>query len=66
MRVKPAAEESNANPLLEFAYRKPQSSVPDYVKVVQRVSVKIVFEKGQDPEHLLRLGMSVVPKVRVR
>jgi hypothetical protein len=25
-----------------------------------------VFEKGQDPEHLLRLGMSVEPKVKVR
>jgi membrane fusion protein (multidrug efflux system) len=31
--------------------------------VVQRVPVKIVFEKGQDPHHLLRPGMSVVPTV---
>ena len=31
-----------------------------YVKVVQRVPVKIVLEPGQDPEHLLRPGMSVV------
>src|SRR2546425_497654 len=36
------------------------------VKVVQRLPVKIVFENGQDLEHLLRPGMSVVPSVRVR
>jgi len=30
---------------------------------VQRVPVKIVFEKGQDVEHKLRPGMSVVPTV---
>jgi membrane fusion protein (multidrug efflux system) len=33
------------------------------VKVVQRVPVKIVIDQGQDPEHLLRPGMSVVPTV---
>jgi len=30
------------------------------------VPVKIVFEKGQDPEHLLLPGMSVVPNVKVK
>jgi membrane fusion protein (multidrug efflux system) len=30
---------------------------------VQRVPVKIVLEKGQDSEHVLRPGMSVVPTV---
>ena len=29
------------------------------MKVVQRVPVKIVLDAGQDPEHLLRPGMSV-------
>jgi membrane fusion protein (multidrug efflux system) len=33
------------------------------VKVVQRVPVKIVLDPGQDPEHRLRPGMSVVPVV---
>jgi multidrug resistance efflux pump len=28
--------------------------------------VKIVLDKGQDPEHLLRPGMSVVPTVYTR
>jgi membrane fusion protein (multidrug efflux system) len=34
--------------------------------VVQRVPVKIVLEPGQDREHLLRPGMSVVPTVFTR
>ena len=41
----------------------PENATGNYVKVVQRVPVKIVFEKGQDPQHLLRPGMSVVPTV---
>jgi membrane fusion protein, multidrug efflux system len=44
----------------------PENATGNYVKVVQRVPVKIVFEKGQDKEHLLRIGMSVVPRVRIR
>lgn len=49
-----------------FSLLPPENATGNYVKVVQRVPVKIVFEANQDPEHLLRLGMSVVPKVRVR
>jgi membrane fusion protein, multidrug efflux system len=44
----------------------PENATGNYVKVVQRIPVKIVFEKGQDPQHLLRPGMSVEPKVRVK
>jgi membrane fusion protein (multidrug efflux system) len=46
-----------------FSLLPPENATGNYVKVVQRVPVKIVFEKGQDPEHLLRPGMSVVPTV---
>ncbi len=49
-----------------FSLLPPENATGNYVKVVQRIPVKIVFEAGQDPEHLLRLGMSVVPKVRVK
>ncbi len=48
-----------------FSLLPPENATGNYVKVVQRVTVKITFDKGQDPEHLLRPGMSVVPKVRV-
>jgi membrane fusion protein, multidrug efflux system len=41
----------------------PENATGNYVKVVQRVPVKIVLEKGQNQDHLLRPGMSVVPTV---
>jgi membrane fusion protein (multidrug efflux system) len=49
-----------------FSLLPPENATGNYVKVVQRIPVKIVFEAEQDPQHLLRLGMSVEPKVRVR
>jgi membrane fusion protein (multidrug efflux system) len=49
-----------------FSLLPPENATGNYVKVVQRIPVKIVFEKGEDPQHLLRLGMSVEPKVRVK
>jgi membrane fusion protein (multidrug efflux system) len=36
------------------------------VKVVQRIPVKILIEPGEDPQHLLRPGMSVTPTVYVQ
>ena len=47
----------------KFSLLPPENATGNYVKVVQRVPVKLVFEKGQDTEHLLRPGMSVVPTV---
>jgi len=44
----------------------PENATGNYVKVVQRVPVKIVFEPGQDNDHVLRLGMSVNPKVYLK
>ncbi len=41
----------------------PENATGNFVKVVQRIPVKIVFEKDQDPGHQLRPGMSVVPTV---
>jgi len=48
-----------------YSLLPPENATGNYVKVVQRIPVKIVFEKGQDPEHLLRPGMSVEPNVKV-
>jgi membrane fusion protein (multidrug efflux system) len=47
----------------KFSLLPPENATGNYVKVVQRVPVKLVFEKGQDSEHLLRPGMSVEPTV---
>jgi membrane fusion protein (multidrug efflux system) len=49
-----------------YSLLPPENATGNYVKVVQRIPVKIVFEKGQDPQHLLRPGMSVEPKIRVQ
>ena len=49
-----------------YSLLPPENATGNYVKVVQRIPVKIVFEKGQDPEHLLRPGMSVEPSVKVQ
>jgi membrane fusion protein (multidrug efflux system) len=47
----------------KFSLLPPENATGNYVKVVQRVPVKIVFEPGQDPDHRLRPGMSVTPTV---
>ncbi len=49
-----------------FSLLPPENATGNYVKVVQRVPVKIVLEAGQDPEHVLRPGLSVVPTVFTR
>jgi membrane fusion protein (multidrug efflux system) len=44
----------------------PENATGNYVKVVQRVPVKIVLEPGENSDHNLRLGMSAEPKVYVK
>lgn len=44
----------------------PENAVGSYVKVVQRVPVKIVFTKTIDSQYSIEPGMSVVPKVYVK
>jgi membrane fusion protein (multidrug efflux system) len=46
-----------------FSLFPPENATGNYVKVVQRIPVKIVFEEGTDKEHVLRIGMSVDPTV---
>ncbi len=49
-----------------FSLLPPENATGNYVKVVQRVPVKITFDPGETKEHILRPGMSVEPKVWVR
>jgi membrane fusion protein (multidrug efflux system) len=44
----------------------PENAAGNYVKVVQRIPVRIRLEAGQSGFERLRPGMSVEPKVRVR
>ncbi|HUH85189.1 MAG TPA: HlyD family secretion protein [Stellaceae bacterium] len=49
-----------------FSLLPPENATGNYVKVVQRVPVKIVFDDPPDPNRPLGPGMSVVPSVKVR
>jgi membrane fusion protein (multidrug efflux system) len=44
----------------------PENATGNYVKVVQRIPVKITFDPGETKEHVLRPGMSVEPKVWIK
>jgi membrane fusion protein, multidrug efflux system len=46
-----------------FSLLPPENATGNYVKVVQRIPVKIVIDRDSDPQHLLRVGMSVVPTI---
>ena len=48
-----------------FSLLPPENAVGNYVKVVQRVPVKIVFDAQPDDGRLLGPGMSVVPSVEI-
>ena len=47
-----------------FSLLPPENATGNYVKVVQRVPVKITIDANSDPERLLRVGMSVIPIVQ--
>jgi membrane fusion protein (multidrug efflux system) len=46
-----------------FSLLPPENASGNYVKVIQRVPVKIVIDRSSDPGQLLRIGMSVIPVV---
>jgi len=48
-----------------FSLFPPENATGNYVKVVQRIPVKIILEGNTDPEHILRVGMSVVTTILV-
>jgi membrane fusion protein (multidrug efflux system) len=49
-----------------FSLLPAENATGNYVKVVQRVPVKIVFDEPPDPNHMLAPGMSVEPEVKIR
>src|SRR5690348_4015379 len=49
-----------------FSVLPPENATGNYVKIVQRVPVKIVLDSGENRDHQLRPGMSVEPKVYLR
>ena len=49
-----------------FSLLPPENATGNYVKIVQRIPVKIVLEPGENQDHQLRPGMNVVPDVYLR
>lgn len=49
-----------------FSLLPPENATGNYVKVVQRIPVKIVLDPGSNNDHQLRPGMSVTPRVWIR
>ncbi|HEX4786616.1 MAG TPA: HlyD family secretion protein [Candidatus Sulfotelmatobacter sp.] len=49
-----------------FSLLPPENATGNYVKVVQRIPVKIVLDRGSNNDHQLRPGESVTPKVWIR
>jgi membrane fusion protein, multidrug efflux system len=50
----------------KFSLLPPENATGNYVKVVQRIPVKIVFDEPPDSRYLLAPGMSVVPTVKIK
>jgi membrane fusion protein (multidrug efflux system) len=48
-----------------FSLFPPENATGNFVKVVQRIPVKILLESGTDPNHVLRVGMSVAPTILI-
>ncbi len=51
---------------VSFSLFPPENATGNYVKVVQRIPVKITFARGTNSSHRFRVGMSVVPTVIAR
>jgi membrane fusion protein (multidrug efflux system) len=49
-----------------FSLLPPENATGNYVKIVQRIPVKIVLEPGENRDHRLRPGMNVVPEVELK
>ena len=49
-----------------YSLLPPENATGNYVKVVQRLPVRIKLAPNQDPQHRLRVGMSVDPTVALR
>jgi membrane fusion protein (multidrug efflux system) len=49
-----------------FTAFPPENATGNFVKIVQRVPVKLIIDKGLDPNIPLPLGISVVPTVMLK
>jgi membrane fusion protein (multidrug efflux system) len=66
MRFKGRVDSIQAGTGARFSLLPPENATGNFVKVVQRIPVKIVFDAPPSPDHLLSPGMSVIPVVKVK
>jgi membrane fusion protein (multidrug efflux system) len=50
----------------KFSLLPAENATGNFVKVVQRVPVKLIFEPGADPDHLLKPGLSATATVNTK
>lgn len=65
-KFKAHVESTQAGSGARFSLLPPENAVGNYVKVVQRVPVRLYFDEPLTADHILGPGMSVVPSIRVR
>ena len=63
MRFSGKVESIMAGTGAAFSLFPVENALGNYVKVVQRIPVKIVFDKTTDERHVLRIGMSCTPSI---
>ena len=66
VKIKGTVESIMAGTGAAFSLFPPENATGNFVKVVQRVPVKIIINAGSERYPLLRLGMSVVPTIDTR
>jgi membrane fusion protein (multidrug efflux system) len=64
-KFKAHVESLQAGSGAQFSLLPPENATGNFVKVIQRVPVKIVFDEALPADHVLGPGMSVTPSVRV-
>jgi membrane fusion protein, multidrug efflux system len=66
IRLKGRVDSIQAGTGSRFSLLPPENATGNFVKVVQRVPVKIVFDEFPPRHYLLSPGMSVIPAVKVK
>ena len=66
LRLRARVESIQGGTGARFSLLPPENASGNFVKVVQRIPVKLVLEPGQEGRRLLVPGMSVVPTIHVR
>ena len=65
MCIRDSVDSVQAGSGAAFSLLPPENATGNFVKVVQRVPVKILFDEPLPPDHTIGPGLSVTPSVQV-